>query len=460
MNSGRSISATPHGVDRERARALVLRHGRDGVAFQGLGRAFSHWFDVERDASVSYVDTGGAWVAAGAPLCAESVVAEVAERFVAAARAEGRRACFFGVERPEALGTGLGAIRLGEQAELDPARWADTLGHHRRLREQLRRARARGVRIRRVSGAELVAGSPLRAAVDGIASQWLGDRHLEPMGFLVAVEPYDLADAHRYYVAEYDGRLVAFTWLVPIPARRGWLVEHTVREPGAPNGTTELLLDEAIRDAAGDTVVSLGLAPLAGPVVWPLRFARAVTSPLYDFETLRAFKSRLHPDRWQPVWLVHSGSPTRSLVDVLRAFAGGSVIGFGVRSLVRHPSGLAWVLAVTLAPWTLLLAALVPFGDGSLFGFSRLARAGWASWDTVLAYLLFRVARRPRRSHLGWLASAALVDALLSVSHFAKVGAGTGIAPGFRFAATIAPVLGTVALAWSASRAPGSAKPV
>lgn len=444
--------------DRERARAIVLRHGRETVVFQGLGEEFRYWFEPELHACVAYVDTKSAWVAAGGPTCAVEHRSVVAEKFVAAARAAGRAACFFCVDHPTELGPAFAALRLGEHAELEPASWLRTLATHRRLREQLRRSRAKGVRVRRVDAAELVEGTALRAAVDALTSAWLASLHLEPMQFLVTVAPYGLASDRRYYIAEHAGRIVAFTWLAPIPARRGWLVEHTVRSSGsgaAPNGTTELLLDAVIRDAEEGSVVSIGLAPLSGRVAWPLRAARALTSPLYDFRSLRSFKQRLHPERWQPSWLVHPRRRVlRALLASLRAFAGGSVLRFAIRSLFRHPSGLPWLLAVPLIPWTILLAALAA-GDGALLGFSRPVLAMWVAWDASLAWLLFRTARHPRRDRLLTLAGAATIDASLSFAHLGRVGLGASTCASIlRLAATIAPILGAVALAWAASRAP------
>lgn len=460
------MSDPAHDPDRPRAREYVHRFGRDAVAFQGLESTCRYWFDAPAPdgtgGCVAYVDTGGAWVAAGSPLAPVDQRARAAHRFIAAARAANRRACLFCAERADEL-TGLAALRLGEQPVFVPERWAETIAQHRRLREQLRRARAKGVRVRRVASDELAAGAPLRARIERIAASWLRDRHLEPMGFLVALEPFVYPDDHRYFVAERDGDVVGFTSLVPIPARRGWLVEDTVRGELAPNGTTELLLDAAMRDAAGagDAHLTLGLAPLSGPVAPWLRAARFAGSPLYDFVSLRAFKQRLHPAGWEPVWLVHP--PRRglvALVDALRAFAGGSLLRFGLRSVVRHPSGLPWLLALPLVGWTGVLLALLGLGAGSLMGLSAPALAAWTAWDAALAGVLFRVARRPRRPHLRGLATAAGVDAALSVEHLVRLGLGPGVlAPALRLTGTIAPLLGTLALLWASHRAPPSRRP-
>src|SRR6187401_2048582 len=86
----------PADASRERVLALLERHGWNATSFQILEPGFQYWFDD--DACVGYVDTGRAWVAAGPPIAAAERLAETSERFVAAAREAGRRACLFATE--------------------------------------------------------------------------------------------------------------------------------------------------------------------------------------------------------------------------------------------------------------------------------------------------------------------------------------------------------------------------
>ena len=87
---------------------------------------------------------------------------------------------------------------------------------------------------------------------------------------------------------------------------------------------------------AADHELTLGLAPLAGDVARWLRFARWAGGPFYDFEGLRRFKAKLKPHVWEPVYLCTvSGSRLVALRDSLRAFAGGSLVGFATRTLFR-----------------------------------------------------------------------------------------------------------------------------
>ena len=80
------------------ARSLVLRHGWNTLASQILNPGIRHWFLPGGEGVVGYVAVGGAWVAAGAPICPPARLAATAEVFEAAAAREGRRVCYIGAQ--------------------------------------------------------------------------------------------------------------------------------------------------------------------------------------------------------------------------------------------------------------------------------------------------------------------------------------------------------------------------
>jgi hypothetical protein len=327
--------------------------------------------------------------------------------------------------------------------------WLAVSTRHRGLREQLRRARAKGVSVRKVDASELAPGALLRREIDRLAEEWLASRRIEPMVFLLAVEPYQEPDLHRYFVAERQGRVLGFFSAVPFQRERGWLVEDAFRRRAAPNGTTELLLHALIEDVSTADRVTLGLAPLTGAVVWPLRAARWLTRPLFDFVGLRRFRERMHPQSWEEVFLVFPSSEWAVLhvIEVLRAFAGGSLLRFGFRSLVRHPSGPPWALALPLIPWTGALGCMAATGSTASLGFSRAALALFTIFDAAVVVILLRAAQRPTARRLTAAALLAALDAVVSVAHLAAVGWGDSPSTLVtRFIATAAPVIATVAL--------------
>lgn len=433
----------------------VRRFGRETFSFSGLktgdssqrarsGASMRYWHEGEDAAA--YTVIGRTWVAVGSPLGPDPDAA--ARAFVGAAAREGCRVCCFAAERVPA---GFVALPIGKQPIFSPGSWAATLRASKSLREQLRRARKKGVVVRAVDAAELAPNAALATRVVELSRAWLDAHHLEPMGFVVAVEPFYAAADHRYWAAERNGELVAFLSAVPIPGRRGWLVEDLYRDAGAPNGTTETLFDAFIRSVPEAELVTLGLSPLAGDVPWWLRLARTASRPLYDFTGLRRFKERLGPARWEPVYLAHPrGRGLVSLVASLRAFASGRLVGFAARSLVRHPSGPPFLLGLPLVPWTFVLALIALGGHADRLAFSTAELWAWVAFDAILAAALYRAARRPRYPRLVAAAALGGVDALLSLRHLALTGLGTGLYEGtLRALATLAPIAGTFALLWA-----------
>lgn len=401
--------------DDQRALAFVKRFGRTGTAFQVLSRGMSHWFDADDQGLVAYYDTGNAWVAAGEPVADVPHAIHVAERFVAAANAHGRRACFFSTEGILSTSPSFRRFPLGEQPVWDPSLWEESVRAHRSLREQLRRARAKGVTVRKIPPIEFVDEPQLKTQLEAVVRHWLAALPMPPLHFLVEVDPFMMLEHRELFIAEQSGTVVGLLSLAPVPVRGGWLFEHLLRDPFAPNGTTEIMVDAAMRDLAeaGVRWCTLGLAPLAGQIPRWLRWVRTLSRPLFNFDGLATFKRKLSPQHWEPIYLVYEqhGHGLTALVDGLRAFAGGALWKFGIRTALRGPRPLLTALERLLIPWTIFLA-LAPTGDWFP---SPWIHGAWILFDIAL-YLLLRVVRK-RTWLLGatLAASAVTLDALLTV---------------------------------------------
>lgn len=337
-------------MDVARARALVLRYGWNGTAYQILNPGIEHWFSAEADAVVGYVRRHGVRVVAGAPSCAAERLAAVAEEFERAAARSGDRVCYFGAgARLEALyrdRRSHSMVLLGAQPCWRPGAWPALLAGHASLRAQLNRARNKGVAV--------VEWPPEQAAdhpaLHRCLEEWLATRGLPSLHFLVEPETLGLVVDRRILVAEREGRPVGFLAASPVPARRGWLIEQIIRGREAPNGTAELLLDAAIRGMAeqGYAYVTLGLAPLSehAPSLaipdplwlrWTLSWLRAHGRRFYNFEGLDAFKAKFRPEAWEPIFAI-SNEPrfsARTLYAIAAAFSDGSPVLLAGRALRR-----------------------------------------------------------------------------------------------------------------------------
>ncbi|HXU61386.1 MAG TPA: DUF2156 domain-containing protein [Polyangia bacterium] len=400
--------------DRARALALLREHGWNATSFQILEPGFRYWFDGP-DVCVAYIDTGRAWVAAGAPIAPPRLVGTAAQRFVVAAAAQRRRACFFGTEERFASTTPFEAMRVGEQPVWDPRLWDQTVNATSSLRAQIRRAGAKGVEVRRFDPRLLAeAQGEARRDVDQLIARWQAAHPMPPMGFLVQMHLDSAIDERRFFAAYRDDSLVGFVSMVPVFARQGWFIEDLLRSPEAPNGTAELLVDAAMRTAAADgsTYVTLGLAPLAGEIGPWLRLARRTGYPLYDFRGIQAFKAKLRPQSWSPVHVSYprAQSGIATVVDVLAAFARGGLLRFGARTLLRRPAVLIQALALVLVPWTILIA----LADTQRWFPSPAVKWAWVAFDAALAPALSSLARRWRRGLDTLLATLVTADAVLT----------------------------------------------
>ena len=328
------------------ARDLVLQYGWNAVSYQILNPGMRLWFSRSGDAVAGYASFGGVWTIAGAPICHIDRLPNVAAELEAEAEVRGARVVFFGagtrLEQAYADRRDHSLIRIGAQPAWEPSAWPDIVRHKSSLRAQLNRARNKGVEVREWTSARAQGSQVLR----DVLQEWLDSRGLPPLHFLVTPDLLDTLGDRRMFVAERSGDVVGFLVATRIPARRGWLVEQWHRRRSAPNGTTHLLVDAAMRafGADGSHYATLGLSPLseqAGPVgsgqpAW-LRFVlhwiRAHGRRFYNFRGLEAFKSSARPMTWEPIFAISPGGRINPFT--LRAIAGAFSDGSPERLLAR-----------------------------------------------------------------------------------------------------------------------------
>jgi phosphatidylglycerol lysyltransferase len=237
---------------------------------------------------------------------------------------------------------------------------------------------------------------------------------MHELKFMVHVHPFSLAAERRYVVAEQAGSVIGLAVAVPIYQRAGWFLEDLIRDPAAPNGSAELLVDAMMRQVAAEGArhVTLGLAPLAGEVGPLLAFTRDHTRRLYNFPGVRAFKEKLKPGEWLPVYLSYPRSELGllAMTDVLSAFAPAGLVSFALDSLVHQRTLATLVLAVLLVPWTIGLAV----ADTSIWFPSATIQWAWVAFDVLLIGLMLSLVRKWRARVAEWLAILTSLDALLT----------------------------------------------
>jgi phosphatidylglycerol lysyltransferase len=336
------------------ARELVMTYGWNTTAYQILNPGLQHWYAREVPAVVAYIRRHGMMLVAGAPVCAAEVLEAVVTDFERFAAGQGCRVCYVGAaDRMRELLADAhdhSAIVIGAQPVWNPQAWTSVIESRRSLRAQLSRAHNRGVTVSAIPFAQGRADPE----IDRVLREWLRSRGLPPLHFMVEPRTMDGDVADRVLmIARHAECVVAFLVASPVAARNGYLIEQIARSPRAPNGTSELLIDAAMRRFAADGrgFVTLGLVALSSQAAgasainpWWLRlmtaFARAHANRFYNFRGLERFRAKMSPEYWETIYAISNerSFSLRTLYAIGAAFSGVSpwrALGLGVIRALR-----------------------------------------------------------------------------------------------------------------------------
>jgi len=320
-------------------RKLVLKFGWNSTSFQIINPGIRRWFSKEFDAVIGFISASRVRVVAGAPVCEKIRLPQIVAEFETDAARNGEKVCYFCAEkRLETVfadSESHSKILLGAQPVWKPANWAEIVSKHKSLRAQFNRARNKGVKISEWS-AEKAHNNPL---LRECLQKWLAAKGLPPLHFLVEPNTLERLENRRIFVAERENKIAGFVILSPVIKRNGWLFEQFPHIPGAPNGTVELMIDAAMRVLAneGFQYATLGLSPLSKrakikPFENPfwlkvlLAWLRKHGQRFYNFDGLDAFKAKLQPEEWEPVFAI-SNEPrvsVRTLYAIASVFSGNA----------------------------------------------------------------------------------------------------------------------------------------
>lgn len=315
---------TPH--DLGMARELVVEFGWNATAYQILNPGIQLWFSSLSRAVVGYTRRGAMLLTAGAPVCAKNEIAAVCGEFEAYGRRQRRLVCYVCAEDRLrcilASSPRHSTVALGAQPAWNPSIWPHVIRNRASLRAQLHRAANKGVAVESMAADQAAGDGELRR----VLREWVEGRSLPPLHFLTEPNVLDGVLTDRLVlVARQRGRTVAFLVASPLKARKGYLVELVARSSKAPNGSSELLIDAAMRQfaAKGCQYATLGLVALAhaaddeirGNPGWlraMMYFARAHANRFYSFRGLEQFRLKMSPERWETIYAI-SNEPRFSL---------------------------------------------------------------------------------------------------------------------------------------------------
>lgn len=312
-----------------------MNYGWNSTSFQIVNPGIERWFSTRGDAVVGYVKAAGFLVVVGAPACSRDRLGQVIGEFETAAAARGAEVCYFAAESrlEEVVAETHSKFLIGAQPSWEPPAWPQIVAAQKSLRAQINRARNKGVCVDEWPSEKARDNPRLRSCL----KQWLASKGLPPLHFMVEPDTLGQLENRRIFVGTRVDEIVGFVLLSPVANRNGWLFEQFPHVPGAPNGTVELMIDSAMRAIAADgaTYATLGLSPLSTRAsvesfdnpLWLgfiLGWLNKHGKRFYNFDGLDAFKAKLKPQKWEPVFAVCNEPKVsiRAIYAIASAFSG------------------------------------------------------------------------------------------------------------------------------------------
>jgi phosphatidylglycerol lysyltransferase len=291
-------------------------------------------FHPDANAFLMYARRGRSLVALYDPIGPAQQRAELIWQFRDLCDRHHARPVFYQVRSenlPFYMDIGLIAIKLGEEARVDLARFdlQSTAKGMKDLRYTLNRGQRDGLSLEIHE-----AGQAPMDALKAISDAWLKGKQVREKGFSLGRFSSDYLQHFRIALIRHQGRPVAFTNLLETNSQQLASLDLMRVEPQAPKLTMEFLMLSLLLhyQTQGYAQFSLGMVPLAGmqprrgaPLaqrLGALVFSRG--GQFYNFQGLRQFKDKFQPT-WEPRYLaVPDGlDPLVALTDTAALIAGG-----------------------------------------------------------------------------------------------------------------------------------------
>ncbi len=327
--TARARISCPSAGELRRARHLIDASNVGEAHLLSLGDKQLLWSE-DGNAFLMYAQQGRFLIALFDPVGRDHYWPELIRTFRAFAQRRRCQPVFYQASETFARlagGVEMAAYKLGELAEIDLPSFTMAGKEWASLRRATNRAERDGLTFSLLEPENVL---PVIDELETVSRSWLGQNKTGEKKFSLGSFTRDYVTAFPVAVVCLEGRIVAFANL--LQAGENVFVDLMRLEPGVHRGVMDLLIVKLIErlKADGFSRLNLGMAPLSGMDggggawnrVCSMIYQKA--GRFYNFNGLRAFKSKFAPD-WQPRYLlVENGrSPYRAAAAAALLIAGG-----------------------------------------------------------------------------------------------------------------------------------------
>jgi len=345
------VATAPPASPSDRAAAEIIhpRYGAGGTSFMTLWPGNTLFCDETRESYLAYRVHAEVAVVLGDPVGPPELLPGLIRRFQEHCTQRGWDHAFYAATdrcRPVYGDLGYESLQIGEEAVIPLGALEFKGKPWQNMRSAINRAARSGLEFRMLEGGTVPPS--LEGQLFEIEAAWQAEKKLPPMGFTLG-RAEDTRDprVNVSLAVDHAGRVHAYADWLPVPGRRGWVIDLMQRRSDAMPGVMEFLIGMSCLEFKnrGYASVSLATAPLAdvdrdetsslSQLALGTIFERFDT--LYGFRSLFEFKDRFQP-RWEPVYLVYRGLARLPAVTlaVLRSHFEGVEFG-DLASVVTAP---------------------------------------------------------------------------------------------------------------------------
>jgi phosphatidylglycerol lysyltransferase len=330
--------------------ALPRRHGIDLSSTTDLDRVIalqpktlpylvylgdkSVLWNEHRTAFLMYAVSGRSCVALGDPVGPPAASRDLIDRFLRMCHESALTPVFYeasGDRLSDFADYGMTAVKVGEEARVHLPGYSLSGSANKALRSSLNRVEREGYTFRVADPAEV---RSLMPQLQEISDEWLLRKGASEKGFSLGYFDEQYLARFPLAVMEHEGNVEAFANLWPGPGRVEIAADLMRYRGTAPPGVMDVLFVRMMMWARdqGYEWFNIGMAPLSGIPSSPVghawtrlgHFVYRNGEAFYNFQGLRAYKEKFHPD-WEPRYLAYPGglSLARVVADITALIAGG-----------------------------------------------------------------------------------------------------------------------------------------
>jgi phosphatidylglycerol lysyltransferase len=255
--------------ERARVRRLVRRHATLATSYFLLGADKAYFWSRSERSFIAYRLANGVALVLADPIGPAEERAPLLVDFIAYCRKQDWQIAFYQASTTTqqlCRAHGLQALKVGEEAIINVARFTTQGKAGAPVRHSIARAKRDGLTVQCWQGEQ--PPDTILAGMRRVSQAWLGaDKARMQFGFSMGRFPADWSPELLTTAAlDPQGEVRAFLTWTPLYQGNGWSLDVMRRTKGTPPGTMEMLIAESIEwaNAKGYAHMSLGLAPLAG----------------------------------------------------------------------------------------------------------------------------------------------------------------------------------------------------